>query len=181
MSGEFRSKCRLFRERLDILNNLLMELKQQIILQDLSIALNTQVKVGRHLVSGLDWLEEIDVGGESFNLINKAENKYYSYVIYTKRDYHTVGLGLIYNNELIAPHMEFEIESIIVKYSDKELEEITKIIDKTIDNINQDIDYLNSNTDISAHEHYYGEYNKGFESHYRYGTISDVVSDYKKR
>lgn len=181
MSKDFRSKCKLFGGRLDILNNLLIELKQQIILQDLSTELDTQVKVGRYLVSGFDWIEEIDVGGDSFNLINKSENKYWSYVVYTKREYHTVGLGFMYKNEVVAPHLEFEIERIIAKYSDEELEEISGLMDETMTYINQDIDFLKSNSDVQTHEHYYGEYNKGFESHYRYETISDVVDDYKKR
>lgn len=181
MSNNFRNKCKLFRERLEILNNLLTELKQRIILQDLSVELNTPIEVGRKIISGHNWLEEIDVAGESFNLINKSENKYYSYVIYTKRPYHTVGLGFIYKKEIIAPHMEFEIEKIIAKYSDSELDEISKLIDETLEKINQDIDYLNSNTDIKTHEHYYGEYNKGFESNYRYDTISDVINDYKEK
>lgn len=73
MSEKFRDKCKSFSELLDILNKLLMELKQQMILQDLAIVLNTHIKVGRHLISGVDWLEETDVGGESFNLINKSE------------------------------------------------------------------------------------------------------------
>lgn len=181
MSETFRNKCKVFSERLDILNKLLSKLKEQIILQDLSIGLDTQIRVGRHLISGLDWLEETNVEGETFTLINKAEEKYYSYVIYTKKEYHTVGLGLIYKNELISPHMDFCVEKIIAKYSDIELDEIIKLIDETIININNDIDYLNSNTDIRTHEHYYGEYNKGFESHYKFETISDVLNDYKKR
>jgi len=181
MSDKFRNKCKLFSERLNTLNKLLTELKQQIILQDLSIELDTQVKVGIHLISGLDWLEETDIGGESFNLINKSEGKYYAYVIYTKKEYHTVGLGFIYKNELIYPHMDSGVEKIIAKYNNMELDEITKLIDDTINDINDDIDFLNSNPDICKHEHYYGEYNKGFESHFRYETISDVINDYKKR
>lgn len=181
MSNDFKSKCKLFSERLNILYELLAELKQRIILQDLSNELNTQVKIGRHLISNVDWLEEIDVGGETFTLINKSKNKYYSYVVYTKKEYHTVGLGLIYKNEIIAPHMDFEVENIIKKYSDSELVEISKLIDETLSNINQDIEYLNSNSDTKTHEHYYGEYNKGFDSHYHYEKISDVVNDYKNR
>jgi hypothetical protein len=181
MSKDFRSKCKLFSERLDVLNNLLTELKQQIILQDLSIFLDTQVQRGRHLISDFDWLEEIDIGGDSFNLINKSKNKYYSYVVYTKRPYHTIGLGFMYKKEVVSPHMEFEVERIIAKYSDEELEEISVLMDEAMDNINQDIDFLSSNSDIQIHEHYYGEYNKGFESRFRYETISDVVDDYKKR
>lgn len=73
MSEQFRNRCKSLSERLNILNKLLTELKQQIILQDLSTELGKQVKVERHLISGFDWLEEIDVGGESFNLINKSE------------------------------------------------------------------------------------------------------------
>jgi len=181
MSKEFRNKCKLFSERLGILNNLLEELKQQIILQDLSTALSTQVKIGRHLISGFDWLEEIDIGGDSFNLINKSKNKFYSYVVYTKRPYHTVGLGFMYKKEVVAPHMEFEVERIIAKYSNEELDEISRLMDDAMGNINQDIDFLRSNSDVKMHEHYYGEYNKGFESQYRYETISDVIDDYKKR
>lgn len=181
MSNEFKSKCKLFSERLDVLNNLLVELKQQIILQDLSTVLDAQIKIGRHLISGFDWLEEIDVGGDSFNLINKLENKYCAYVVYTKRPYHTVGLGFMYKKEVVAPHMEFEVERIIAKYSNEELDEISTLMDEAMDNINQDIDFLRSNSDVKMHEHYYGEYNKGFESQYRYETISDVIDDYKKR
>lgn len=181
MSEKFRNKCKLFSERLDILYKSLTELKQQIILQDLSDELGTQIKAGRQLIPGFDWLEEIDAEGESFNLINKSEEKYYSYVIYTKKEYHTVGLGLMYKNDIISPQMDFGIEKIISKYKDIELDEITKLIDETIKNINNDIDYLNSNFDIRTHEHYYGEYNKGFDSLYRYETISDVINDYKKR
>lgn len=181
MSKEFRSKCKLFSERLEVLNNLLTELKQQIILQDLSTVLNAQVKIGRHLISGFDWLEEIDVGGDSFNLINKSENKDCSYVVYTKKTYHTVGLGFLYKKEVVSPHMEFEVGRIIAKYSDEELEEISVLMDETMNKINQDIDFLRSNSGAQMHEHYYGEYNKGFESQYQYETISDVVNDYKKR
>lgn len=181
MTTNFREKCKLFRERLDILNNLLIDLKQRIILQDLSTELGTPIKLGRHLISGVDWLEEIDVGGESFNLINTLEKKYCAYVVYTKKQYHTVGLGFLYKNEVVSPHMEFSVDSIIAKYNDVELDEILKLMDETMKNINQDIDFLNSNSEIEKHEHYYGEYNSGFESHYRYETISDVVDDYKKR
>ena len=181
MSKEFKSKCKLFSERLEVLNNLLAELKQQIILQDLSTVLDRQVIIGRHSVPDIDWLEEIDVGGDSFNLINKSEGKYYSYVVYTTRTYHTVGLGFLYKGKMISPHMEFEVGRIIAKYSDEELEEISALMDETMNNINQDIDFLRSNSDVQMHEHYYGEYNKGFESQCRYETISDVVNDYKKR
>lgn len=181
MNEDFKSKCILFSERLDILNDLLIKLKQQIILKDLSVELGTQVELGRHSISGLDWVEEIDVGGDSFNLINKSKDKYYSYVVYTKRDYHTVGLGLMYKNELVAPHMKFEIERITAKYSDEELKEISMLIDETINSINRDIEILRSGDDSQMYEHYYGEYNKGFDSHYRYETISDVINDYKKR
>lgn len=181
MSDKFRSKCKLFSERLGTLDKLLTEYKQQIILQDLSIELNAQVRIGRTLISCLDWLEETDVEGESFNLINKSKEKYYSYVVYTEKEYHTIGLGLIYKNELISPHMDFAVEKILAKYNDIELNEITKLIDESIQNINNDIDYLNATPDIRTHEHYYGEYNKGFESHYRYERISDVINDYKKK
>lgn len=69
MSNDFKSKCKLFSERLNILYELLAELKQRIILQDLSNELNTQVKIGRHLISNVDWLEEIDVGGETLSSV----------------------------------------------------------------------------------------------------------------
>lgn len=104
-----------------------------------------------------------------------------SYVVYTKKEYHTVGLGLIYKNELISPHMDFCIEDIIKKYNDVELSEINKLIDDNIKKIDNDIDYLNANKEIHTHEHYYGEYNKGFDSRYRYETILDVINDFKKR
>lgn len=86
----------------------------------------------------------------------------------------------MYKDDVIAPHMDFCIEKIISKYSNIELDEIIKLIDESLKNINNDIEYLKSNPDIRTHEHYYGEYNKGFESHYRYETISDVINDYKK-
>lgn len=180
MNENFRSKCKSLSERLDILNKLLTELKQQIIIRELSIELDAQIEVGRHLFSDIDWLEETVVRGESFTLINKSEEKSFSYVIYTKKEYHTMGLGFIYKKDIVTPHMDFCVEEIISKYSNIELNEIIKLIDEAMANINHDIEYLNSNSDICTHEHYYGEYNKGFDSHYRFETISDVIDDYKK-
>ncbi len=179
MIREFREKSKLLTERLGILNDLLERLKQQIILEDLSNELGIQVKAGRQQIDGFDWIEEIDIKGEVFTLINKTKNKYNSYVVYTKKDYHTIGLGLLYNNELISPHMDFQVENIIKKYSEVELDEISKLIDEAIVNINQDIDYLNVNFGTERHEHYYGEYNKGFESKYHYESILSVFADYK--
>ena len=181
MSEKFRRKCQSLIGQLDILNKLLTELKQQIILQELAIELDTQVKAGRHLISGFDWLEEIDLEADTFTLINKSKEKYCAYVIYTEKEYHTIGLGFLYKNELISPHMDAHIEKIIANYNDTELDEITILIDDAINNISNDIDYLNANSDIGIHEHYYGEYNKGFPSRYRYETISDVINDYKKK
>ena len=77
--------------------------------------------------------------------------------------------------------MDFCIEDIIKKYNDVELSEINKLIDDNIKKIDNDIDYLNANKEIHTHEHYYGEYNKGFDSRYRYETILDVINDFKKR
>ncbi|SCY63896.1 hypothetical protein [Ruminococcus sp. YE282] len=181
MSKYFREKSKLLTERLDILYNLLERLKEQIILEDLSNELGTQIKAGRQQIDGFNWIDEIDVSGELFTLINKTKNKYYAYVIYTKKDYHTVGLGFLYKNEVIAPHMDFEVENIIKKYSNVELDEISNLIDELINKINQDIDYLNANSDPKKHEHYYGEYNKGFDSKYRYESIVSVFNDYEKR
>lgn len=180
MSKDFRDKCKLLSERLAILNNMLNELKQQIIVQDLSNEIGKQVKVGRTLISEMDWLDETDIGGESFNLNNKSEGKYRGYVIYTKKDYRTIGLGFLYKNEVVAPHMDFCVDAIIAKYSDVELDEITILIEEAINDINVDITYLNENTDICTHDHYYGEYNKGFESHSRYETISEVINNFKR-
>lgn len=176
-----KNKCELLSENLDLLNTLLIELKQQIILQDLSNILDIKIDVGRKPISGFDWLEEISIDGETFSLINKHKGKYCSYVVYTKKPYHTIGLGLMYKGEVIAPHLNHYIESIIAKYNNEELEEISKLIDDYIIDINQDIDYLKSNPNPSMHSHYYGEYNKGFESHNLYETISEVIDDYRKR
>lgn len=181
MSEMFRDKCKLLRERLETLCNMLTALKQRIIIRDLSELFNIRITDGRQLVSGIDWLEEVKVEGETLTFINKTKESYWSYVVYTKREYHTVGLGLMYKDNLISPHMDFEVEGIIAKFSLAELDEISELIDETIANINGDIDYLNAHHDEQMHEHYYGEYNSGFDSHHRYETISDVVNDYKSR
>lgn len=177
MNEKFRKECKLLNDRLGILNEMLEKLKQRLILQDLSKELNTQMKEGFQLIKGLNWLEEVYVDGETLTLINKSKDKNRSYVIYTKREYHTIGLGFDYKKEIIAPHQDFEVEKILTKYNDVELNEILELVDTAIININKDIDYLNFNHD--GYEHYYGEYNKGFESRNHYESISEVINDYK--
>ena len=181
MCKDFKRKCELFSEQVKILNALLAEFKQKIIVQDLSSVLNAQVKTGRNKISDIDWLEETDINGDTFNLINKTEKKYYAYVVYTKKSYHTIGLGFLYKKELVSPHIESEVGRIIAKYKSDELDEISLLIDEHINCIKKDIEFLRSNPDIQTHEYFYGEYDKGFESQYRYETIAEVVEDYKQR
>jgi len=180
MREVFKSKCKHFEERLNVLYSLLEELKQGIIIKDLSEELNISINVGFTKTDSIDWVEEIDVSGESFTLINRTKNKYCSYVVYTAKEYHTVGLGLMYKKEIVAPHMNSMVEGIISKYNDVELGEIIDQMDDYLVEIEKDIDYLKTDTSFEKFEHYYGEYNKGFESRYKYDTILDVLNDYKK-
>lgn len=181
MNNAFKVKCDLLSDRLNILYKLLTELKEKIIINDLSNELDTQLNIGRQLISNFDWLEEIDIDGDTLTLIDRSKGKYYSYVIYTEKEYHTVGLGFMYKNQLISPHYEPEVQKIITNHSDLELEEISKLVDQIILNINQDIEYLRSNPEITAHKHYYGEYNKGIESQYIYDDISKIICDFKNK
>lgn len=179
MKDMFSEKCSEISKQLETLNNLLEKLKERIVISDLSKALSAQVKPGRQVYQTIEEFEEIDIQGETFTLINKTSQKYRGYVILTTKEYHTVGLGFMYKKEVVSPHMPGSVDMIIHKYSDDELGEIAEIIDAAMIEIKQDIAFLKANPSISGHEHYYGEYNKGFSSQHRYDTISDVIADYK--
>ena len=53
-------------------------------------------------------------------------------------------------------------------------------MDHLIKDINQDIEFLKSDSNTEKYEHYYGEYNKRFDSRKRYKTILEVFDDYRK-
>lgn len=180
MEQQFRNKCQILNKRWKEICELLDNLKENIIISDLSGIFNLSFKSGRQQIKGIDLIEEINVTGDTFTLINKEKEKYRSYVVYTEREYHTIGLGFKYNGELVSPHIDFMVEDIITKYNSQELEEIMKLIDEYLSSMMEDIEYLKIHSDVTEYDHYYGEYNKGFDSHYRYKSISEVISDFRK-
>ena len=180
MREEFRSKCKEFKERWDVLNSMLEQWKQQLMLHDLSTVFETTIKQGRQTIDGFDWIEEIYTDGDTFTLLNKAKDKYRAYVIYTQKGYHAGGLGLMYKKEIISPQLESEVEGLISKHNEKDLGEMIELMDQIIKDINQDIEFLQSDSNAEKYEHYYGEYNKGLDSWERYETISEVLDDYRK-
>lgn len=181
MEQIFKTKCNLLNKRLNILCAKISELKLSIIIQDLSKTLDKNFHFGVNIVNGLEWIEKIYIDDDVFTLANENKDKYFAYTVYTEKEYNTIGLGFLYNGDIIAPHKESEIDYILSKYKNNELTEISNIIDEQILLINQDIEYLENNQDPSLHKHYYGEYNKGFDSRTKFATITDVFDDYKKQ
>lgn len=181
MEQIFKTKCNLLNERLNVLYAKISELKLSIIIQDLSKTLDKNFHFGVNIVNGLEWIKKIYIDDGVFTLANENEDKYFAYTVYTEKEYNTIDLGFLYNGDIIAPHIENQIDCILSKYKMNELTEILKIIDKKILLINQDIEYLENNQNPSLHKHYYGEYNKGFDSHTKFATINDVFDDYKKQ
>ena len=181
MKETFKENCKLLRDRLDLLNNKLEELKQRIIIQDLSDVLGVSVKAGSNRFTELDWLDEIMIDGEGFTLINKSKEKYFSYVVYTEKDYRNDGLGYPYKNDIISPQYEFGEDEIIRKYNAEDVSKILSLIIDEIKRIDSDIKYLEANPSLDKHSHYYGEYNKGFKSVHRFESINDVINDFIDR
>ena len=178
MDNTFKTKCDDLRDRLDILNKKVELLQQQIIIQDLTTALGLSVSVGRRKITGFDGIEEIIIDhGDTFTIINQSKNKYYSYVVYTERKFYFMGLGYKYKDDIVAPHID-SADKLLLKYNEDELKDISKLIDKSIIEISQDISYLDSNPNPSDYAHYYGEYNKGFDSLKRFNSIQDVINDF---
>ena len=179
MKEEFRSKCKYLEERYKEIHRLLSQLHQNIIVQDLSKELNTPLTIGRHSNIDFDKIKEIIIDEGGLTLINKQTDSYYSYVVYTKKEFHTIGLGFMYKGKVVAPHMDFCVEDLIRKYNNDELLEIEALMEEELTHMNDDIAFLTSNTDVNVYAHYYGEYNKGFDSNSRFETISDVINNFK--
>lgn len=179
MRENFRSKCKCLEERYKEIHRLLSELHQNIIVQDLSKELNTPFTIGRHFKMDFDNIEEVIIDESGLTLINKQTDSYYSYVVYTKKEFHTIGLGFMYKGKVVAPHMDFCVDDLIRTYNANELLEIEALMEELLININDDILFLTSNTDVNSYAHYYGDYNKGFYSNSIFETISDVINNFK--
>ena len=91
-----------------------------------------------------------------------------------------MGLGIEYKGKVISPHISDGADCIITEYNDEELKEIIELIEKYISDIDKDIAFLQGNSSVDSHPHYYGEYNSGFESHNRFNNLADVVNDFIK-
>lgn len=180
--NQFKEKACLLQNKVHKLYSLLEDLKENIIKNDLASALSKiqALKKGTNLIDCYDWIEEVIIDGELFNFIDRKSEKYKAYVAYTEREYNTLGLGFMYKNDIVSPHIEGQIDNIIYKYKENELEEIMCLIDKRLISIGEDIDYLEKNKNIKIHKHYYRNYSSGgFEGGEKFMTIIDVINDFK--
>jgi hypothetical protein len=176
---QFKSKCKTLRAKYLDINGLLSILKEQYIIHTLSQSLGFTVAKGTNKVD-LDWVEEIYVESEIVQFINRNKQKYKSYVAYVKKEYSTIGLGIIYKKEVVSPHMDFAVDNIIEKYSEQELAEISDLIDEYLIYIDKDIEYLQNNSELDKHEFYFRNYESGgFEGDELYTTLNDVIANYK--
>lgn len=176
---QFKSKSQALSVEYKKINNLLSKLKEDYIISCLNHELGTYLAIGTNKVS-LGWVEELSIGGEVFTFINRFKQKYKSYVCYIKKDYHIIGIGLLYKKDVVSPHMDFVVDTIISKYSEQELSEIITLIDDYLVKMNDDINFLISNADVNQHEFYFRNYESGgFEGEECFETIHDVVEDFK--
>lgn len=179
MEIKFRNKCDLLKSRLNILVDNIEKIKSEIVLDNLLKETKLKFKNGYNSDLQFDGIEEIDVFETGFTLVNGNKTFSKSYVICLKKDFHTIDLGLPYKEDSVSPHIDSAVNDLINKYNYEELKEIISIIDKYLLNIELDINYINNYNDISFYEYYYGEYNSGFDSKYKYYEISDVILDFK--
>ena len=176
---QFKSKCQILRANYLEINRQLCDLKELYIRHTLSQSIGYTIAKGLNKVN-LDWVEEISVESEVVQFINREKQKYKSYVAYLKKEYYTIGLGIIYKKELISPHMEYAVDDIIRKYNEQELSEILNLIDEYLMFIDKDIKFLQNNSELDKHEFYFRNYESGgFEGNELYATLNDVIANYK--
>ena len=123
---------------------------------------------------GIDGVDEIMVDGELSTIINRDKERFFGFRIILKKGFCTVGLGLEYKGEIIAPHLSSQTDTILKKYSEVEIDEITNIIDDKIKLIKSDIQFIDINTDLNSYKYEYENYNGIFDGDIRFKTIHDV-------
>lgn len=176
---QFKRKSESLSVEYKKINSILSKLKEDFIISNLNRELGVNIVSGKNKVS-LGWVEEISIDGEVFQFINRFKQKYKSYVCYIKQDYHVIGLGFKYKNDIVSPHMDFAVDTIISKYSEQELSEIITIMDEYLIKMNEDISILLSHTDVSQHEFYFRNYESGgFEGDEYFETINETIKNYK--
>lgn len=178
---DFKSKCSQLQSCLKELNTALYDIKEKIIIRDLEGYFHDKKDIkltrGSNCIN-ISEIDEIIIEGENFNIINTKSEKYFGFVITLKKEFCTNGLGFEYKDDVISPHMDFQVDSILNKYNNDELIEIVDIIDSKISIIKSDIEYTQTHKDLDSYKYYYGEYNKGFSSNMRFNNINEVMKEF---
>lgn len=175
----FKESASIFKKRSDMLYQMVDDLRDRLIIWDLSNNLGIPLKKGFNVIPNSDIFEEIQIGDGVFNFINKSKNKYKAYVLHLEKAYNLPYLGFKYKNEIVSPHMESQVDGILSKYDDKELSEILEQVRKRIDAINKDIGYLESLDEISEEKFFYRNYDGMFDGAERFDNLEAVLNDFK--
>lgn len=180
--NNFKIKCKHLQTYLKELNTLLYDIEEKIIIRDLEKYFknegeNIKLSAGSNIIN-YDEIDEVFLDGEVFTIINKGMEKYFGFVVILEKEFCTIGLGFMYNDKIISPHMDFEVGNILNKYNKDELIDIISIIDEKIELIKSDIEYINTHKDLNYYKYHYGEYNKGFPSNIKFDTINEILEFY---
>lgn len=175
---EFKLKCNMLVDSLTILMDKLSVIKNDILTRDLKKYLEDKTNKPHKIVFSnkidIDGVDEIMVDGELSTIINRDKERFFGFRIILKKGFCTVGLGLEYKGEIIAPHLSSQTDTILKKYSEVEIDEITNIIDDKIKLIKSDIQFIDKNTDLNSYKYEYENYNGIFDGDIRFKTIHDV-------
>ncbi|MHC1694879.1 MAG: hypothetical protein AB9835_06355 [Eubacteriales bacterium] len=175
----FKDKSYTYGENCDVLYKKADDLKDRLIILELSLILKKTLKVGFNVITDSILFDEIEIGQGVFNIMNKTKRKYKAYVLHLEKEYNFPYLGFRYKNEIITPHMESQIENIIKKYNNIELEEILMQIEKRNDAVIKDIEYLDTINDISEQKYFFKNYAGMFDGDEMFNNINQVFDDYK--
>ena len=151
---------------------------EKIILQELLQKYQIKAKHGFNSVN-LNSVSEVCVEGKTINLISRTEEKYKAYVLYFEKNFNFPYLGFKFKKDIISPHYKDSIPSIIAKYNEDELIEITQRINEMIKLVEEDLTYLQT-TSINEHAFFYKEYRGLFEGVNKFDSINDVLKDFDK-
>lgn len=177
--ARFTERANVFKEISNTLYKMIDELGEKILILNLSDELGITLNRGFNTINNSELFEEIRIEGRVFNLMNKNKNKYKAYVLHFEKEYNLPYLGFMYKNEIVSPHIEGQIPQILRKYNDQEIAEILIEVDKRIDAISKDINYLNSGMDLKEHRFYYRNYDGMFDGSERFNDLRSVLKNFE--